>query len=108
MDPTQFRSEIYVDDPLLAAVGSQDRRTKIFTMALLALEVLGFPLAWAKGSLGKSIVWIGAQFTTLQPASAGIRVSIPEDKMLTLRELVDDFRKTTGRSGQLMTSWGIS
>ena len=41
----ELRSEIYVDDPLLACTGTLARRTKVFTMAILCLEGLGFPLA---------------------------------------------------------------
>ena len=56
-DPARFRMEVYVDDPLLASVGSTQQRTLTFTKSLLVLAVLGFPLAWAKASLGTSIVW---------------------------------------------------
>ena len=50
----EFRYEIYVDDPLLA---------RTFTIALLAIGVLGSPLAWDKASLGDREVWIGAQLS---------------------------------------------
>ena len=92
-DPAEFRSEIYVDDPLLAVAGTAERRTRVFTMALLSLECLGFPLAWAKGVLGTDITWIGARFSTLRTIDMGIRVSIPDDKIKALVELISELRR---------------
>ena len=56
----EFRCEIYVDDPLVAAGGSLEAISRNFTVALLAVAVLGFLLAWDKASLGGRVVWIGA------------------------------------------------
>ena len=79
--PDEFRAEVFVDDPLMAAAGPIERRDTIFTVALLFLQATGFPLAWSKGILGTTVVWIGAQLTS---ASDGIRVSVPEDKLESL------------------------
>jgi hypothetical protein len=82
--PEDFRGEIYVDDPLMAARGTLDRRNLIFTIAMLTLQVTGFPLAWEKGTVGNSVTWIGAQLTSLPE---GIEVSVPEDKLQVLLDL---------------------
>jgi len=89
-DPNEFRSEIYVDDPLMAVVGSFPRRQKLLTMALLTLDVLNFPLAWEKGVRGTSVVWIGAQLTATREA---IQVTIPADKLEDLSLQTRAFRK---------------
>jgi len=89
-DPGEFRSEIYVDDPLMAVVGSFARRQKLLTMALLTLDVLNFPLAWEKGIRGTSVVWIGAQLTATRDS---VQVTIPADKLKDLSEQTIAFRK---------------
>ena len=87
-DPTEFRSEIYVDDPIMAARGDIERRDALFTVAMLVLNLTGFPLAWEKGTVGAKVVWIGAQLSSL---AGGIEVSIPEDKLDTLKDQTMDF-----------------
>ena len=62
-DLDEFRCEIYIDDPLMAVSGTPHRRAKVFTMALLALSVLGCPLAWEEGFRGSTVVWIGAELS---------------------------------------------
>ena len=53
--PEELRTEIYVDDPLLCAAGHKARRTHLFTVALLAISLIGFPMAWGKGVLGTDV-----------------------------------------------------
>jgi len=89
-DPGEFRCEIYVDDPLMAVVGSFARRQKLLTMALLTLDVLNFPLAWEKGIRGTSVVWIGAQLTAKRDS---VQVTIPADKLQDLSAQTIAFRK---------------
>ena len=50
-------------------------------MALLALSVLGFRLAWEKGIRGSQVVWIGAE---LSASPDGVQVTIPQDKLSDL------------------------
>ena len=88
-DPNEFRSEICVDDPLMAVVGSVPRRQKLLTMALLTMDVLNFPLAWEKGIRGATVVWIGAQLTATREA---IQVTIPGDKLEDLSLQTRAFR----------------
>ena len=101
-DPEQFRNEIYVDDPIMAAVGTLHDRDVTFTIALLSLQTTGFPLAWSKGMLGTFVTWIGAQLTTL-PSS--VEVSIPEDKLDNLQALTIDLRASTVSSRRLVRSY---
>ena len=91
-DPSRFRVEIFVDDPLMVASGDTISRDWTFTRALLALSVLGFPLAWGKGELGQEVVWIGAKLSNL---NEGIRVSIPQDKLVVLQDQTALFSRST-------------
>ena len=59
----ELRCELYVDDRLVAAIGSTKRRARLFAMAMLVLNVIGVPMAWSKGKIGTSVVWIGAQLS---------------------------------------------
>ena len=58
-----LKLEVYVDDPLFVMAGPESVRTRHFTIALLVLALLGFPLSWSKAALGKSVVWIGASLS---------------------------------------------
>ena len=97
-----FRNEVYVDDPLMAAVGSLEERNVTFTIALLALQCTGFPLAWTKGTLGTSVTWIGAQ---LSNHISAIAVSIPEDKLDALRTITADLRASVVSSKRVVRSY---
>ena len=101
-DPSEFRDEIYVDDPLMAAVGTEEDRDITFTIALLVLQTTGFPLAWSKGVVGTQVTWIGAQLTVL-PFS--IEVSVPEDKLDTLQALTTDIGKSVVAGRRLIRSY---
>ena len=70
----EFRCEVYVDDPLMAVGGEEAQRTKLLTIGALVLAVSGFPLSWGKASVGKQVVWIGAQ---LAMVPKGIKVAMP-------------------------------
>ena len=53
----------YIDDPLMALVGSRQRRIRNLSLILLTLGALGIRLAWHKGARGCKITWIGVNFT---------------------------------------------
>ena len=72
------RLQIYVDDPLVAVVGSAARRIHLVTIAFLWAAVAGYPLAWGKGSSGIDVAWIGAAFHAGQEY---IMVRIPARKI---------------------------
>ena len=87
----EFRCEIHVGDPLLAAGGSPGERSRIFTVALLAIAVLGFSLSWDKACLGDRVVWVGAQ---LSIENSGVSVAIPEDELEAFRRQTAQFLST--------------
>ena len=88
--PDTTRIEVYVDDPLFATFGTVHQRTRHLTRALLTLDLLGFPLAWAKATIGPRVVWIGAQFA-----------SLPQDIRLTIPDVrIDDLTTDTHRFQQ--------
>ena len=54
--------EVYADDPLLAAWGTDNERATEVAVALVWASVVGFPLSWHKTVVGgATIVWIGAE-----------------------------------------------
>ena len=81
VDPKEFRLEIYVDDPWMAARGSRARISRLFAVAALWLEVLGFPLAWKKAAAGDAVQWVGAT-VEIRMELGDVSVSIPEKKRL--------------------------
>ena len=87
-----LRLEVYVDDPLFVTAGPRSVRTRNFTIAMLVLALLGFPLSWSKAAIGKSVVWIGA---SLSLSWQTIIVSIPKDKLLELANQVDKLMGST-------------
>ena len=102
MPPAEHRIEIYVDDPLLCAGGHIARRTYLFTVALLAITLVGFPMAWGKGVLGTDVQWIGARLTVV---SEGIRVAIPEDKLQELKKQTAELRNVAVVSRRVLRSF---
>jgi hypothetical protein len=85
--PKTFRAEIYVDDPLFMASGSESQIVKQFTIALLWISVLGFPVSWSKSEGGNTVRWIGAQ-VSIHPRS--FDVSVPQDKVEELIHLLKE------------------
>ena len=69
-DPSELRCEIYVDDPLVAVTGSKRQRTRLFTIAALALAVLGFPMAWSKAVVGCDVTWKESHRTCVRVRSS--------------------------------------
>ena len=73
-----------VDDILLQACGTAEKRARLLAITLLWLAVLGFPVALHKGAFGPEVDWIGAHF---QWTSEGVRDTVParrRDEVLRL------------------------
>ena len=71
-------------------------------MALLALDVLGFPLAWDKGICSDDVVWIGAR---IRAAPQGIEIAIPEGKLAELLECICGYRKSAVATRRSLRSY---
>eukprot|EP00959_Pyramimonas_sp_CCMP1952_P442115 9255329-Pyramimonas_sp.AAC.1 len=56
------RSELYVDDPNTSIRGDAASRDRTVSVFVLALQTLGFPLAFRKVQRGTSVSWIGCDF----------------------------------------------
>ena len=57
---TEGRSQCYVDDPLLLALGKTSReRSRIFARFVFLWTCLGYSVAWHKISRGAALQWIG-------------------------------------------------
>ena len=77
----------YVDDPLAALSGSPERRRILAATIILVWSALGFPLAFAKGQLGKKVTWIGGTITC-EPW--GVRAVVKES---IVSDICDDLKR---------------
>ena len=101
-DPTELRPQVYVDDPLMVARGTATARSRRFTVALLWVAMLEFPVAWHKCEFGFHVRWIGARFSV---GSEQVSVSIPEDKVSDLLERTNDLLALTTCSKRKLRSF---
>ena len=92
--PWELRSQIYVDDPVMAACGTKVQRDLIFARTLQLWTACGAKLAWEKALLGKSVRWIGAQYTV---EKFRITASIDADRMKKLLEKTTTMFKLRAR-----------
>jgi hypothetical protein len=69
------RISTYVDDPIVAAVGSRRERRRIFAMTLALWSALGLPLALEKAQIGHTVTWTSATFV---PTTRGLDVTVKE------------------------------
>ena len=107
-----LRTEVYVDDPVFAARGTDAVISKNVSMALLWLLSLGFPISWAKTEGGNSIRWIGAD---IRVHPEGCDIVIPADKatqvledvMAMLQQKAVPVRKMQQLAGKLNFFAGI-
>ena len=85
------RLQCFVDDPLAAVAGTLEVRRVIMWRMVVLWRALGFELSWHKGQRGSTVDWIGAQFGPWRTPSGrcGMRVTIPAEKILKIRQLVD-------------------
>ena len=85
-----IRLQIYVDDLLVAVVGTAARRIHLVNIAFLWAAVAGYPFAWGKGSSGVDVTWVGAAFCT---GLEHVVVRIPTQK---IEELLTDTNELLG------------
>ncbi|CAE8690656.1 unnamed protein product, partial [Polarella glacialis] len=88
--------QVYVDDPVLAAVGTAAERRLSLTEALLWMSISGFPIAWRKASGGAAVEWAGAH---IEVCDDFVRVTVPKSKILKLLAATNDIlsRSVVGR-----------
>ena len=86
----ELRIQLYVDDPLAIARGQPLRCRRLFSIFLLAMMVLGPPLAWHKASWGKQLTWCGLVYTFTEEA---VTVTVPDDKIGDLQALTHNIGK---------------
>lgn len=83
----EARLQTYVDDPLFAIRGSEERRKRLAAVILLGWSVMGFPLAFHKAILSDQLTWIGVD---LHVGHDSIQAIVPEAKVVELRELLSE------------------
>ena len=83
--------QMYVDDPLVVMKGMSERHGRIAAMIIVALLLLGFPLAYHKAVLAPTLVWVGVELTV---ASGAVTAQVPAGKVAELKLQLQDFCKT--------------
>ena len=82
------RSQCYVDDPILIALGrTHHERSRVFARVTLLWCALGCSLAWHKCSRGCSVEWIGVNLQLEGALYRDLRVCLTVDKTSKLREM---------------------
>ena len=81
----EARLQVYVDDPLLAVRGSQDRRRLLAARFIAGFLILGARLAFPKAQLGARVAWIGVQ---LHVRRGAVEAAILEEKLQALLEII--------------------
>lgn len=83
------RLQVFVDDPLVVARGSEQQLANIFNIVLLWWLVLGLKVAWHKGTIGQKVEWIGAKLET-NDQDSHVRVSVTPTKLAERRAMLED------------------
>jgi len=83
------RTNVYVDDPLMAIRGNAQRRNLVVATILLVWSALGFSLSLRKARRAPAITWTSAHFNVYE--AAGERYVSAQTK----QELVEDARALT-------------
>ena len=85
----QARLQLYVDDPVLVASGSDTDRQEQLDLAILWWLVMGIPLSWKKGSSSstdETYRWIGVDFKLISPGLAQLQLT--DDFKTELQDLL--------------------
>ena len=101
VDRSHVRVEIFVDDPLYIARGSQSRIASELTLAVGWAVALGYPLAWSKASGGDAVTWIGA---TISAAADAVSISVPPGKVLEATAMLADLHGSGYTTAQQLAS----
>ena len=103
MESREGRSQCYVDDPLLVAIGPSTRaRTAVFARVTLLWCCLGATLAWKKVQRGPKVEWIGVALHLEGERFENLRVSLTPEKTQRLFELFQEIFEA-GRNGMIST-----
>ena len=98
---TEGRSQCYVDDPLLLALGKTSReRSRIFARFVFLWTCLGYSVAWHKISRGAALQWIGVSLT-LHSSERRLIVELASDKV---GKLLDAFAEIKAAKGMISTA----
>ena len=85
----QARLQLYVDDPIVVASGSDADRQEQLDLAILWWLIMGIPLSWKKGcwsSTDETYRWIGVDFKLINPGVA--QLQLPDEFKKELQDLL--------------------
>lgn len=87
---SRCRLQIFVDDPLIVARGTEAQLNTIFNIVSLCCcaqwLALGLKVAWSKGALGPEAEWIGAKLV-INDCKGYVRVMVTASKLEEWRVL---------------------
>lgn len=86
--PSRCRLQIFVDDPLIVARGTEAELNSIFNIVLLWWLALGLKVAWTKGALGIEAEWIGAKLV-INDSEGFVKVMVTAVKLEEWRGLLE-------------------
>ena len=89
------RVHCFVDDPLVAIMGTPQVRKEIAATIMLWWTALGARLAYQKGQLGETVEWIGAQ-VAVNAMSKKVEVRLPLHRHLEVQGMLESIL-TEGR-----------
>ena len=96
--PSRLRTQLYVDDPILACIGSEQARTRGLARVVLTWLALGARFAWHKAMLSKSVEWIGATYAT---SPGEISAAISEKRIQKIDEEISKHLAAKGMTRKL-------
>ena len=83
----EAKLQLYVDDPLLSAVGDDKRTRRLCVRFCVACLILGLELAFNKAQYSDTVVWIGVG---LHVAERRVEATIPLAKITELLSIISE------------------
>ena len=100
--PNSHRMQVYLDDPIIAFLGTPEVCRHQAALAILTWTVLGIKLAVEKGQYSSEVQWIGAVFTGRE---GGVAATILASRLSELRDLALDIRSRNYVSVKVLRSF---
>lgn len=87
--------QCYVDDPVVAMLGSDEQRRRTALTIILRWQALGLRHSWRNGKMGTTVDWIGATIT-VNNVGQPVVVSLLESKRAELLAQIGNLMQETG------------
>ena len=115
-ETTEFRMQVYTDDPHITVKGSKERRDLLMAAAITSWIMVGLDVAFHKARRGKAVEWIGSLITVVD---GGVHLEVKPQLWQEVRDTVEtwlhsnvvsvrELRKLTGKANyiaSLIITW---